>query len=170
MNCSSNFLESAKAMTGRQVFILMTLAGSLAGCAHDLPTQVSVTGALPSGSATLIENPSGEALLPAAQVAQCLAERGITPANPAEYLAQYSVAVRPAKSNLLVGKAAEAPLVAGKRGHLPKGERILYALMVDRLSDGARVYGLKIDAPYKAKKSSQQARSAQFCAGLSAKP
>jgi hypothetical protein len=145
------------------------LAGGMAGCATQQPPKITAIGALPKGPdarVTLTDNAAGEAWLGQQQVAACLASQGMPSADKAGYVAQYAVAIRPAKSTVLVGAKAEAPPQVAKHGKPPHGDRIVYSLAVDRLSDGVRVYDLRIDAAYRAKRSTPAGRAAEFCAGM----
>ncbi len=159
----------ARALRG---VVVVGLAGAIAGCATQQPPKITAIGALPRGPdarVTLVENAAGEPWLGQHQVAACLESQDMHTADKAGYVAQYAVAIRPTKSTVLIGPRAETPPQAAKPSKTPHGDRIVYALTVDRLSDGARVYDLRIDAAYRAKRSTPASRAAEFCSGMAQK-
>lgn len=140
----------------------------LAACAHPDPLRVATTGALPQGRILLVENPSAEPLVPARDLAACLAAHGLNIAPNPEYLVQYTLALRPANSALLVGKEAENPPPPAKRRR--RGERLLASLLVNKIADSTPAYRLSLDAPHQNSKAplatSAPTRAALLCAQL----
>jgi hypothetical protein len=150
----------------------LSLCYSMIGCAAPQPPRITFNGALPSGNtATFVLADGGVdgVWLSSAAVERCLQDRGMQPASSPQYYVQYALAVRPEISGLLVGKQSEGAQPAVKAGHKSKGERIITKLLVDRISDGQRVYEVSIDAAYKARQSTADGRAAQLCAAIGGK-
>ncbi len=149
-----------------------TSLASLAACSTPEPPHITRSGALPTESAaqfTFAEGVTAEPWLSIADVVRCLDGKGMkTGPNPA-YLVQVAAAVRPANSDVRIGAAAEGPPSAEIPKGKIKGERVHYALLIDRLSDGTRAYEAKIDAAFKPKNSTPASRAALFCASLDSK-
>jgi len=154
--------------------LAVVLASGMAGCTTPQPPKIIAIGTMPTGPMarfTLIDNSAGEAWLASHQVVNCLESQGMHADDNATYIAQYAVAVRPEKINVVAGAKADAAQPPIDEASLrPRGEHILYSLSLDRLSDGVRVYEIKIDAKYRTKRSTQTSRAAEFCSGVQHKP
>jgi hypothetical protein len=167
---------TAKRPTARNTALYFTAALtvplSAIGCATPQPPRITSVGALPTGSGArfvLTEGAVDPAWLDAADITRCLESKGMLAGGPPQYLVQYAVAIRPETSTLLIGKQPVDAAPTAQPDRKRKGERIIYKLVVDRISDSARLYEVTVDAGHKARRSSAASRAAQLCAGIDKK-
>jgi hypothetical protein len=164
--------SSAASDAALRHFAVLGLTCGLISCATPQPPRISATGTLPSGTDAgfmLVDGGVNEAWLSAAALTRCLESKGMQAAAAPHFFVQYAVAIRPVISRLQVGKEAAGSAVTAPAGGKQKGERIITKVIVDRLSDGRRVYELSIDADYKQRRSTPANRAAQLCSAIDSK-
>jgi hypothetical protein len=147
-------------------FKIAGLVLMVSACSTVQPPRLFINGALPMRDEpryVLGENPQSEALLPSDAVRHCLQSKGMLTGTAPQYFAQYAVAIRPRSSVLRIGSLVDAPASKDRQYRRKSGDRIIYRLIVDRLSDGMRIYDLSFDAAFKSRQSTAQSRVKQFC-------
>jgi hypothetical protein len=151
---------------------IIALTVLAAACQTAQPPVIVSRGALPHGASasfTLAEGVVDAGWLSPQDVRQCLTGMGMQANDQPAYFVQYAVAIRSGSNTVSVGEPSAKPNEAVQAKASPQGDRILYKVLVDQLSDGARVFTLSIDAGYKAAKSTPASRAALLCSVLQAK-
>ncbi len=148
---------------------LIVVGTVLAAACQTVKAPVIVSqGTLPRGSEAsfaLAEGAVDAGWLEPQDISQCLASVGMLAVEKPAYFVQYAVAIRSESSTVSIGESSGVRSETAKT----KGDRIVYKLLVDQLSDGARVFELSVNADYKAAKSTPASRAALLCSALKAK-
>ena len=153
-----------------RAWALALLAASLAACTVVEPPHITREGTLPTGpdARFTLAEPAADPLLPTPALLACLESAGLHPGSKPAYLAQATLAIRPATSAVRTGAQAEGPPAPAPRGPKPHGDRLAWSLRIDRLADGAKLYELHADAAYDPRHATPESRAAQFCAPVKA--
>jgi hypothetical protein len=148
--------------------LIMVGTALTAACQTAQPPVIVSQGTLPRGAAAsfgLAEGAVDAGWLAPRDVSQCLANLGMQATDKPVYFVQYAVAIRSESSTVSIGEPSGVHGGTAKT----KGDRIFYKLLVDQLSDGARVFELSVNAAHKAAKSTPASRAALLCSALRTK-